>query len=104
MDEVDNKSYTEKLIRALHHPEPETPIRAAHILGLMMCREAVSELITVMRSSTDAFITTACIEALSRIGDIRALGVIREMTRDDHPLIVRKAAMRAITNLERSNT
>jgi predicted amidophosphoribosyltransferase len=29
----DEKAFTEKLMQALSHPEPETPVRAVHILG-----------------------------------------------------------------------
>jgi hypothetical protein len=69
--------YTDKLIAALHHPEPTTPIRAAWILGQQREHRAVEPLCRLVRESSDAFIVESAVEALGRIGDVRAKETLR---------------------------
>jgi HEAT repeat protein len=93
------ESYEEKLIRALHHPEPTVPVRAATILGELRSRSAVEPLIEVAVSSSDAYIQEAAVAALGRIGDSRALSSLARLSRDGS-LRVRIAAERAVKILE----
>lgn len=64
--------YTDKLIAALHHPEPTTPVRAAWILGQRRERNAVEPLCALVRESNDPFIVESAVSALGLIGDVRA--------------------------------
>ncbi len=64
--------YADKLIAALHHPEPTTPIRAAWILGQRRERRAVEPLCELARESNDSFIAESAVNALGAIGDARA--------------------------------
>ena len=51
------KDYTEKLIAALDHPEPETPIRAAWVLGRMGDQRAVAGLVRLLETTQDVYLT-----------------------------------------------
>ena len=93
------ESYEEKLIRALHHPEPTVPVRAATILGELRSRSAVEPLIEVAVSSSDAYSQEAAAAALGRIGDSRTLSSLARLSREGS-LRVRIAAERAVKILE----
>ncbi len=94
-----DETYEQKLIRALDHPEPTVPIRAATILGELGSRAAVEPLIKVARSGPDPYIQEAAIAALGCIGDPRALPCLHRVSRDG-ALRVREAARRALQLLE----
>jgi HEAT repeat protein len=99
LKELAQEGYEEKLIRALRHPEPTVPIRAATILGELGSQAAVEPLIEVAVSSTDLYIQEAAVVALGRIGDSKALSCLTRLSRDGS-LRVRIAAERAIKVLE----
>ncbi|MBM3860828.1 MAG: HEAT repeat domain-containing protein [Verrucomicrobia bacterium] len=83
--------FVEKLISALRHPEPTTPIRAAWILGQRRERRAVPALIQLARESADPFIIEAAVAALARINDPCAEETLRWSA--THPTLrVRRAA------------
>jgi HEAT repeat protein len=87
--------YVAKLIAALRHPEPTTPVRAAWILGERRERAAVEPLCRVIRESPDQFLLERAVEALGKIGDPRAAAALDAATR--HPsLRVRERAQRAL--------
>lgn len=92
------ESYAEKLVRALHHPEPTVPIRAAAILGKLGSRAAVEPLIELAESTPDPYIQEAAVEALGRIGDQRAVQCLERVSREG-ALRVRAAAKQALTTL-----
>lgn len=69
--------YVEKLIAALKHPEPTTPIRAAWILGERKEQRAVEPLSRLVLESRDPFIAEAAVEALGKIGDPRCVPALR---------------------------
>ena len=77
------KDLVEKLIRALHHPEPSTPIRAAWMLGRIGDTRAVSALIDMVRGTGDVYITRAGVRALGKIGSPQARVFL--ITLLDHP-------------------
>jgi len=84
--------FVEKLIAALHHPEPTTPIRAAWILGQRREREAVEPLIQLARTCPDPFLVESAVEALGKIGDPRALGTLHFIVQQHPNLRVRRMA------------
>lgn len=93
--EFSGKSYEEKLILALHHPEPTVPIRAATILGELHSHAAVDSLLRLAAASPDPYIQEAAVEALGRIGDSRALPHLHRLSRDG-AVRVQAAAKRAV--------
>ena len=93
------KSYVEKLMASLRHPEPATPIRAAWVLGELRAREAVPVLMDLARSSPDLFLRKAAVEALGRIGDPNSVDLLRALARSESALVCR-AASRALLIVE----
>lgn len=67
------RSYEEKLILALHNPEPTVPVRAATVLGELGSLAAVDSLTNLASTSADPYIQEAAVESLGKIGDSRAL-------------------------------
>jgi HEAT repeat protein len=68
--ELGQESFVRKLIRAFHHPEPETPVRAAFVLGELKATEAVPPLKRIIAESKDPFLRAAAIRALGKIGGV----------------------------------
>jgi len=67
-----SKDYVEKLIQALQHPEKETPIRAARLLGQLQDPRAVPPLIDLAKSTGDVYIAQAAVTALGEFDPPRA--------------------------------
>ena len=84
-------SYTERLIASLDHPEPETPLRAATILGMRKDHAAVPQLIRKAESTPDVYLAMACLEALARIGGRMAKEGVRARCQDSRVLVSRRA-------------
>ena len=99
----DEKAFTEKLVQALSHPEPETLVRAVYILGEKRTTEAVGPLARLFRRSRDPFLQGEVIEAMGKIGGQDALSLLMEALR--HPsFIVRGEAVKAITRFPGNGT
>ena len=62
-----SRDYVEKLIIALEHPEKETPIRAAWLLGQLKDARAVPPLIDLVKKTDDVYIARAAVHALGEI-------------------------------------
>jgi HEAT repeat protein len=62
-----SKSYLEKLILALGHPEPSTVMRAVWLLGQLGDRRAVEPLERLLETTDDIFVTRAVRVALSAL-------------------------------------
>jgi HEAT repeat protein len=71
------QDYVQKLIAALDHPEPTTPVRVAWILGVRRETRALPRLTRLARESDDPYIVEAAVVALGRIGDPAGLEAIR---------------------------
>ena len=93
------ETYEQKLIRALRHPEPTVPIRAATILGQLGSQAAVEPLMEIAVSNTDPYIQEAAVVALGRIGDHRAARCLTRLRREGS-LRVRNTADQALRILE----
>ena len=85
------QSYTERLLAALNHPEPETPVRAAYILGMRGDQVAVPFLLTKAEETSDMYLALACLEALSRIGGEEAMQGVRHFCGDRRFMVAQKA-------------
>jgi hypothetical protein len=59
-----SEDYVEKLILSLGHPEKETPIRSAWLLGQLKDMRAVQPLIDLVKKTEDVYIARAAVEAL----------------------------------------
>lgn len=79
----DSKDYIDKLILALGHPEPTTPVRAAELLGRVRAVQAVEPLMRLVRESTDVFVVRAAMRALALIGTPNARRFLETLGR--HP-------------------
>ena len=90
--------YADKLIAALRHPEPTTPVRAAWILGERRERKAIEPLMRLVQDSRDPFIVEAAVEALGKVGDECAREAIVSALSHPSPRVRRKAEA-AITRL-----
>jgi HEAT repeat protein len=91
----ESKDYFEKLILALRHPERQTPLRAAWILGQRREPRAVRALIELIERTDDVYIATAAVEALGKIGTPEALAFLETLT-DVDVRMVRAAARRLV--------
>lgn len=91
-----NSDFVDKLIAALNHPEPTTPIRAASILGHRREPGAVMPLYNLATRTPDRFVRVAAIKALLAIATPDALRlaekclenlapVERRLVLKDHP-------------------
>jgi HEAT repeat protein len=90
-----SKDYVEKLIVALHHPEKETPIRAAWLLGQLKDQRAVAPLIDLVKETDDVDIARAAVRALGEIGTAEAMTFLRTLGRH-HAKMVRDEARRML--------
>jgi len=97
-----SETYEEKLIWALRHPEPTTPVRGATILGERRALAAVEPLIAVALSTPDFYLQEAAVVALGQIGDKRAQPYLERLSREG-AIRVRLAARRALARLQNSN-
>lgn len=73
---LDSQSFVEKLRAALRHPEPQTAVRAAWVLGERRERSAVPDLLGALENAQDSFLAEAAAEALGKIGDATALAAL----------------------------
>lgn len=86
---LDKEDYISQLIRSLHHPEPETPIRAATILGELKAEQSVDDLIHLFERTSDFYIQEACIRALGEIGNRTSIDYLKIIQDKNLPIIVR---------------
>lgn len=93
------KDYVEKLIIALDHPERETPIRAASLLGKLRDERGVEPLIRLIERTRDVYTACAAVEALARLGTERACQFLGGVASTHPAAMVRDAAARAVGNL-----
>lgn len=94
----EDSDYASKLISALDHPEPETPVRAAWILGELRETRAVGALVGLLEKGRDPYILAGAAEALGKIGDARATGVLAKALASSY-LLVRLKAVEALGRL-----
>jgi hypothetical protein len=91
--------HLEKLIVALSHPEPSTPVRGAHLLGRIGDQRAVPALIRTVETTRDVYLARASIRALGEIGSPEAIRFLRSLTAHPARLIGEKPE-RALSSRE----
>lgn len=89
LKQASENSFTDKLIKALNHPEPETPIRAANILGELKVKKALDPLLLRLQHEKDPFIIEAVVNAILKI-DPDQLSEIKKIIGDNLPITVKK--------------
>jgi HEAT repeat protein len=92
---ADARPLVEKLCSALNHPEGETAIRAAWILGERRESEAVPDLIRAVETAADSFVIESAVEALGKIADARATACLEAAAKQE-TVRVRIAALNAL--------
>lgn len=91
----ENASFDQKLLVALFHPEPETAVRAAFLLGLRRPPEAAAALERRYHDTGDPFLQREIVAALDRIGGPEAARVLEDAQRH-YSMIVRAEALRRL--------
>ncbi|NLI80655.1 MAG: HEAT repeat domain-containing protein [Deltaproteobacteria bacterium] len=74
----------EKLVLALHRPEPTTPLRIPWLLGKMGDSRPVAALIETIRSAEDIYLARAAVRALGETGSPEAMGFLESLSH--HPV------------------
>jgi HEAT repeat protein len=101
---LSEEEYDEKLIRALHHPEPMTPIRAAFILGERGVQRAVHDLEKVIEENRDPYLVQEAIEALGKIGLTECEPFLNNCLSSAYGILARKAANEAIRRIHQQTS
>lgn len=92
IETLDYRSYFEKLVSALHHPERTTRIRAAYNLGELRDRRAIKPFAEVISKASDVFFLEMVAVALGKVGGAEALAILIRLM--DHPsFLVRRATL-----------
>lgn len=86
LNETENLGYDDKLIAALFHFEPETPIRAAELLAARKTKRAVPEIVRAYcnRPDLDPFMAKAFIHAISEIENKPISSICEELLQKDN--------------------
>jgi HEAT repeat protein len=92
----------EKYIAALHHPQAETRLRAAWMLGRMQAGCAVPALQDIVRTrgQGDPYLLSAAVRSLGQIGDERAAPLLAELLSDERAsFMARVGAVQALDQI-----
>jgi len=89
--EHEKKSFEEKLINALNHPERETVQRAVWILGRIKSIKAVKPLAILFEQTDNLFLRIEILNALNEIGTPDAVDLIIKAV-DSYERLVRNKA------------
>jgi soluble P-type ATPase len=95
------KDFVEKLIVALDHPEPETPIRAAWILGKLREERAIDPLISLIERTQDVYIACEAIKALSQLDNRRTRQFLKNIENTHPAAMVRNSATAAVSGISK---
>ncbi len=96
-----SKDYVGKLVLALQHPEKETPIRAAWLLGQLKDTRAVPPLIDLVNKTEDVYIARAAVKALGEIDTPEARQFLSTLAHH-HAKMVRDEVQRILSERNRA--
>jgi HEAT repeat protein len=88
LTDADDRTYEEKLMRALHHHLSDRRLLAARILGAIRSRGAVPELAEAAADRTDPYVAAEAARSLALIQPDHPL--VRRL-REDGPMLTRAA-------------
>lgn len=74
----DVKTFKDKLLQALSHPEPMTQMRAVYLLGEKKSKSALEPLTRLFRQTKNPFLQSEIIDALGKIGGSEAVSPLIE--------------------------
>jgi HEAT repeat protein len=94
----------DKYIAALRHPQAETRLRVAWLLGRIGAGRAVPALRAIVaarsRENYDPYLLSAAVKSLGQLGDRQAVPELVALLADSAaPLMVRKEAVQALVSL-----
>ncbi len=92
----------DKYIAALHHPQAETRLRAAWMLGRMHTVRALPALQEIVRArgGGDPYLLSAAAQGLGQIGDDRAMPVLKDLLDDQSAaFMARVQAINALNHI-----
>jgi HEAT repeat protein len=101
-ERISQAEYTDKLIAALRHKEPMTPVRAAWVLGERREEKAVPALAKIVRKAKDPFLVESAVEALGKIGGTAANSAVRAASQHSS-LRVRVKAREVLQEIQSKN-
>jgi len=96
---LERRDYTAKLIAALSHPEPTTPLRAIWVLGKLRAVKAAEPLMHLLQGKADPYTKAAAVEALGLIGAPGARPILTELA-ENGPVLLRDKAAEALRRLD----
>lgn len=89
----------DKYIAALRHPQPETRLRAAWILGRMPATRAVPALLAIV-AARDPYLLSVAVKSLGQIGDQQAVPELAALLADPNAsFMARHEAILALARL-----
>ena len=94
--------YDQKLMRALHHPVPETREMAAMLLGQRQDQHALPVLMSRLLEETDIGVLCAIGKALGQLGDCRAVASLSKRLAQPNALVVALTIVDALAALART--
>ncbi len=94
--------YDQKLMRALHHPVPETRELAAMLLGQRRDQHALPVLLSRLLEETDSGVLCAISQALGQLGDCRAVASLAKRLAQPNALVVALTIVDALAALART--
>ena len=94
--------YDQKLMRALHHPVPETREMAAMVLGLRQDQHALPVLMSRLLEESDIGVLCAISKALGQLGDCQAVASLAKRLAQPNALVVALTIVDALAALART--
>jgi HEAT repeat protein len=91
--------YEQKLMRALHHPLPETREMAATLLGYRRDMQALPILMSRLFEETDIAVLCAISKTLGQLGDCQAAAALSRRLAQPDALVVALTLVEALASL-----
>jgi len=102
LSETEAIFYDQKLMRALHHPAPETREMAALLLGQRGDQYALPVLMSRLLEETDIGVLCTISKALGQLGDCRAVASLSKRLSEPNALVVALTIVDALAALART--